>query len=185
MILYTASDYFKAMLMSGLKECGQLEIPIKGVTGDILLQLVEYCYGGEIAIDIDNVEEIIKAATMLQFTGVQEKCTDFLSTILSELNCLGIQHFANLHNVARLKGIANAFVLDHFMEVSTQDQFYQLSVDHLVALLKDDNLNVAREVDVFNALIDWVNHDPESRKQSLDILLGCVRFQHIKDSVSK
>lgn len=172
------------MFTTDMKENGQMEISINGVAGDILQQLIEYCYSGEIAIDSVNVEKIAKAATMLQFTAVEADCCEFYTPMLTAPNCLGIRRLADQHNMLQLKENAHTFVLDHFVEVSQWDEFHHLSADQLTALLKDDKINVATEEDVFNALMVWIKFDVDVRKKSLKTLLECVRFQHVKDSVS-
>lgn len=162
----------------------QSEIAIRGVDGDVLQQLIEYCYSGEITIDARNVREMTRAAMMLQFTDVQEHCAAFYSTILNASNCLSIREVADLYNISGLKGEAHYIVVKHFMEVFKGEEFVQLSVDDLAALLGDDEINVTKEEDVFEALMRWVQHDVERRKPSLGFLLDVVRFQHIGESVS-
>lgn len=184
-MLYFATEYFKVMLTSGWKESGQTEIPIKSVDGDALQLLVQYCYTGCIFIDGQNVDEMTKASTMLQFADVQQKCADYYLTILSFSNCLVIGEIADLHNMERVKTIARAFAVIGFMEVSKCDEFLRLDAKRLSVLLKEDKLKVAAEENIFNALMRWVEYDVESRKQSLETLLECVRFQHIEEAVSK
>lgn len=184
MALFAASDYFAAMFRSELQECGQKEITINGVDGDTLQQLIEYCYSGEITIDSQNIEKIAKAATMLQFAGIEKNCTEFYTTIFRAANCLGIRDMADMFNMAHLREKAHAFVLEHFLDVSKSDEFLRLDANYLSVLLKDNQLNIQSEGDVFSALMGWAKYDVEDRKRSLDTLLRCVRFKHMEDSVS-
>lgn len=184
LVLYSASAYFKTMFTTAVVEIGQQEVSIKGVDGGVLRQLIEYCYSGEIAIDSDSVEEMTKAAAMLQFTQVKKKCAKVLTSTLSASNCLGIRVLADLHKLDRLKKAAHAFALDHFVEVSRCEEFLLLDVGQISALVKDDKLNVPDEGDVFNALIGWVKYDVRNRKPSVGPLLEHVRFNDVSDSVS-
>lgn len=172
------------MFTTGRTERGQSEISIMGVDGAILQQLVDYCYSGEIVIDSTNAEGVARVAEMLQFTAAQEHCTEFYLDSLNATNCLGILEVADEYNMVRLKETAHDFIMQHFMEVSKCDEFLRLTVDQLVVLLKNDEINVQNEEDVFHTLMDWVKCDVKGRKRSLVRLLECVRFQHIKDSVS-
>lgn len=183
-VLYAANDYFRAMFAGGMKERGQLEIKIGEVDGDILERLFKYCHTGVIAIDLKDLDSMTQVANMLQFTKVKEHCAAFYSTILCASNCLGIREVAELHNMVQLKTDAHALALDQFMEVSKSNEFRQLSADQLSTLLKEDEINVSAEEDVFNALIQWIKYDVEERKKSLGTLLDCIRFKHIKESVS-
>lgn len=168
-----------------MKERGQSEILIKEVDGDVLEQLVKYCYTGEITINSAIVDELTKAATMLQFTAVQRNCAAYYSTRLCPSNSLEIRETADRHNMVQLRETAHAFILKQFMDVSKCSEFYELSAEPLAVLLKEDALNVVQEEDVFGAVMRWAKHDIENRKHLLETLLNCVRFNHIKESVSK
>lgn len=172
------------MFTGGFKELSLAEITINDVSSAILQKLIEYCYLGQITIDSVNVDEIARSASMLQFNKVLEHCSEFYQTKLSASNCIGIRYIADLLNLIELKNLAHAFVLDHFGEVSQGDEFPELNVEYLSELLKDEKINVAAEEDVFNALMRWLKYDVERRRKSLETLLECVRFQHVKDSVS-
>lgn len=185
MILYTANDYFKAMFATGSNTSGQSEILIGSVGGAVLQKLIEYCYGKKISVDSANVNEMIKAATILRFARVQAKCVQAYSKNLGVSNCLGIREVADLLNMGHLKEMAHHFALDHFVEVSKFDEFHQLSVGHLAPLLKHDEINVAKEEKIFDALIGWIKYDVRNRYQWFPILSKCVRFQLVDDSVSK
>lgn len=152
--------------------------------GAVLQQLVQYCYNGEIGIDIFSVEEMTKEANMFRFTEVHANCAAFYLKMLSASTCLGFRDIADLHNMGPLKKAAHDFVLDNFVDVSRYDEFLQMNADHLTVLLKDDEINVTSEGEVFASLMDWIKYDINGRKQSLESLLECVRFKHIKDSVS-
>lgn len=130
------------------------EIAVNGVDGDILHKLISYLLTGTITIDSENVEKMIAAASMFQFTNVEQHCVEFYLTLLSVTNCLGIRDIAELYNVGGLKRIAHAFILKHFVEVSKCDQFLHLSADYLSELLNDDEIDVAGEEEVFDALDD-------------------------------
>lgn len=187
MVLYTANNYFRTILTK--QEQGRsgniiMEISIKHIDGEILLKLIKYCYTGKIYMHSANVERIAKAATKLEFTDILLNCRQFLSSILRSSNCLEIREIAVEHNMVRLKKKAQAFLLDHFVEVSQSEKFYKLNVEQLNALLRDDEISVTSEEEVFNALMGWVKHDLGNRKQKLQGLLKCVRFQHIEHSVS-
>lgn len=185
-ILAAANVYFRALFTTQLKERGQEEISIKEVDGEPLQQLVEYCYIGKISIDSTNVDELTKAATMLQFPEVKDNCAEFYSTMLTVSSCLGIEMIADRHNMVQLRGMARGFILDHFVEVSMSDEFVLLDVEYLSALLQDDGINITSEEDTFNAMMRWVKADVnnDNRKQWLESLLDCVRFKYVKQSVS-
>lgn len=185
MVLFVASEYFKTLFSSQLNVYGQQELSINGVDSDVLEQLIEYSYTGEIAINSANVEKLTMAATQLEFAEVKDNCGEFYFNILTVSNCWRIGTIAELYSMLHLKESVHAFNLDHFVELSQCDEFLHLDVERLTILLKADELNVTSEEDVLNALMVWVKFDVEGRKPAFDILLNYIRFKHIKDSVRK
>lgn len=182
------SDYFRAMFTNEMKEHDQSEVLIHGVSGDVLNQLIEYCYTSQIDIadqDVENVLEIMKAAAMLQFTEVQDICEKRCNDLLDATNCLAIWKVASPHNIGQLARYATDYVLDHFVEVSQSDEFLQSTVDVVSEFLKHDEININEEEDVIRALLGWINYDVANRSQEFNTLLQCVRFQQIKETVSK
>ena len=67
-------------------------------------------------------------------------------------------------------------------------EFIELSFEDLQAFILDDELNVRHEEHIFQAVISWINADPENRLEHLQGLLSCIRFvlmpgHYFKESV--
>lgn len=164
---------------------GELELAVDGVDCDVLQQLIEYSYTGEITVSSANVEKLTMAATKLEFAEVKDNCGEFYFNILTVANCWRIWLIAELYNMLQLKEAVHAFNMDHFVALSKCDEFLHLDIDRLSTFLKSDEINVSGEEDVLNALMVWVKFDVEGRKQSFEALLDHIRFKYIKDSVSE
>ena len=76
-------------------------------------------------------------------------------------------------------------MIEHFSEIISSDEFYNLTNDQLSKLLQRDDLSVRCESIVFKAVIDWVKFDPEKRRRHLDHLFQCVRFHFLPPSFLK
>ena len=72
--------------------------------------------------------------------------------------------------------VATAFTCQHFMQVWKNQEFYQLDRVQLSNLLKSDDLNVPSEQEVFDALMAWVQHDPQNRTQYIPELLALIKL---------
>lgn len=175
-MLSESNSFFQKLLTTDMGH-GISEIVIRGVREEIWRQIIECCFASLASIDDANVSDTTKAAAMLQFAEILNKCAEIYSTILSPSNALGIREIAEQYNMVRLQEIAHHFILDHFVDVSKTDEFYQLSVDHLLALLEDDGINAPEEDDVFEALIKWVKYDSSHRIDPFHSLLDCIRFR--------
>lgn len=69
------------MFAAGWRESEESEITINGVRGDILQLLADFCYSGQITVDNENVDEVVAAATLLQFNEVIEICAEQYLTL--------------------------------------------------------------------------------------------------------
>ena len=77
-VLAACSSYFLAMFTHELLESGQEVVEIKDMDPDILSSLVDFAYTGLITLTIENVQEVLSAASLLQISQVQNLCCEFL-----------------------------------------------------------------------------------------------------------
>ena len=56
----------RGMFAGGLREAQQTEIAVHGVTYTALSKLLDFIYTSEIELDLDNVQEVLIAATLVQ-----------------------------------------------------------------------------------------------------------------------
>lgn len=185
-VLTASSKYFRAMFTSGMKESEKKEIPLENVSGEALRLIIQYCYTGEIEINVDNVEMLLPAASHLEFVEIEKECSKFLEIILEKnpLNCLSYYLTGFLYNFDGLMMLAKQLMCKHFMEIKDAEEFLLLEFDVLLELIGSDDLKVDREEDAFNAVMKWVNHEQSSRKQYLADLLKSIRFSQMDVTVS-
>jgi len=178
-VLAAASPYFEAMFTSGMKEEDMSVITLHGISPCTLGKLVEFAYTAEVNVNEGNVLYLLPAATMFQMNHVVEACTVFLEHQLDPSNTIGIADFASEHGCLELESKAKKFIRKHFCEVVQSEEFLTLSPCQMVSLVKQDELNVQCESEVFKAVIRWVEHDPEKRLDTLEGLLSAVRFNFL------
>lgn len=56
------------------------------------------------------------------------------------------------------------------------DEFLHLPLDELNSILLEDELNVKSEEAVWEAVLRWVNYDPDARWQHTVKLMGSIRL---------
>lgn len=54
------------MFAGGLRETQLTEIPVHGVTYTAMTKLLDFIYTSELELDLDNVQEVLVAATLVQ-----------------------------------------------------------------------------------------------------------------------
>lgn len=65
----------------------------------------------------------------------------------------------------------------YFVTVATQsDEFLHLPLEELNSIILEDELNVKSEEVVWEAVLRWVNYDPDSRWQNTVKLMGSIRL---------
>ncbi|XP_033632334.1 kelch-like protein diablo [Asterias rubens] len=175
-VLAAFSRYFYAMFTGDMLEASQSEVVMKQVDARSVEMLVEYAYTGILEIHIDTVQSLLDTAAMLQLTDVQTACSEFLKRQLHPANCLGIRNFADAHTCTDLVEASGKFAERHFTEVANEEEFLQLPKPQLAELLQCEDLNVSSEEEVYNAIMRWVYHDKEERKNDIAELLQAIRM---------
>lgn len=180
-----ASPYFKSLLTGPLCDRDKNVITIDGIAGAELEAFIEFSYTGKIDINDDNVDDVVAAATMLQFGDVENMCEEFLLEQLTESNCLGLWQLGEQYELQAVKKAALDMVLHNFDSIVKIEEFYNLKVMGLQMLLANDDVFVFSEEDIFNAVVQWVQYDEEERIESFGKLMPYVRVCQIKMTVSE
>lgn len=81
------------MFTGGLAEQAQRSVELHCINPQVLDQLMEFIYSGEIHIDQNNVQELIVAADMLELNEVVHGCTQYLKKELHPSNAIGIYRY--------------------------------------------------------------------------------------------
>ncbi|KAI1893095.1 hypothetical protein AGOR_G00140370 [Albula goreensis] len=175
-VLAACSDYFCAMFTSELSEKGKSFVDIQGLTASTMEILLDFVYTETVLVTVENVQELLPAACLLQLKGVKRACCDFLDSQLDPSNCLGIRDFAETHNCLDLMQAAELFSQKHFPEVVQHEEFMLLSQEEVEKLIKCDEIQVDSEEPVFEAVLNWVKHNRKEREPFLPDMLEFVRM---------
>lgn len=181
-MLSASSEYFLTMFTGSFEESGEKEITLASVTGDILQQLISYCYSGSVTIHRENAQGLIEAATEYQFPRVVEACTDFLITQMDPDNCIGFINFAERYELKALHEKALHAFYNHFTRSTKAAEFKEMPFGKLKEILEKDDLNVTSEVEIVDAIKLWIADDTD-RKSHLQELFEVIRLQHLDHQV--
>ncbi|KFM70569.1 Kelch-like protein 5, partial [Stegodyphus mimosarum] len=72
--------------------------------------------------------------------------------------------------------VAHNYIMDHFMDVISCEEYLILSANGVKKLLGSDMLNVPSEEKAFESLMAWINYDLPNRKKDLPSLLELIRL---------
>ncbi|XP_074442894.1 kelch-like protein 10 [Larus michahellis] len=172
MILSSCSPYFRALFSSNWSNAERKVYKIPGTSSEMMRLLMEYAYTGTVRVTDDNVESLLIAADQFNVLDIVRLCCEFLKSQLCLENCVGIWRFTGYYYCPDLREAAHEFILHHFEEVSrVSTEFVALSFNDLERLLEKDELPVKEEA-VFEAVLKWVAHDLQNRRQHVVVLLG-------------
>ncbi|XP_067281820.1 kelch-like protein 10 [Pseudorasbora parva] len=151
---------------------------IQGISSDTMSLIIQYAYAGAVQISEENVLELLVAADQFLVSDLVEACCKFLESILCLQNCIGICMFTkHFYSCSKLHRNAKLYTLQHFGEVQqASEEFLELSLEHLWEMIGQDELNVKKEEVVFEAILRWIDHSPENRREHIAELLPKVRM---------
>ncbi|XP_059185293.1 kelch-like protein 10 [Centropristis striata] len=139
--------------------------------------IIGYAYSQSLPLTEENVVEVLAAADQFLVSGMVQACSLFLEDQMCLRNCVHIWRLLDFYSLPELRNKVFLYILKHFEEIvfSTQD-LLELSLQQLAAILENDHLNVRREDVVFEAVLRWINHQPDQRRGHISELLPKVRL---------
>jgi len=182
-VLYAASEFFQAMFTTDMKERDSSEVSLQAISGVCLRQLVDFCYIKQIHVDLANADDILASAHLFGLAEVVAMCKNVYLDAVNATNALSLLAIADRYALDALLATTRTFAHDHFTDVVASEHFLDLDKNRLVELLECDAIAVDSEEDVFNALIRWIEHDEDERKQHYSSLIKCVRMSKISSKV--
>ncbi|KAM8789459.1 actin-binding protein IPP isoform 2-T2 [Rhynchonycteris naso] len=176
LVLAASSPYFAALFTAGMKESSKDVVPILGIEAEIFRILLDFIYTGIVNIAVNNVQELIVAADMLQLTEVVNLCCEFLKGQIDPLNCIGIFQFSEQIACHDLLEFTENYIHVHFLEVQSGEEFLALTKDQLIKILRSEELSIEDEYQVFLAAMQWLLKDLGRRKKYVVEVLDPIRF---------
>ncbi|XP_071783945.1 kelch-like protein 22 isoform X2 [Centroberyx gerrardi] len=148
------------MFAGGLRETQQMEIPVHGVTYMAMTKLLDFIYTSEIELDLDNVQEVLVAASLVQIEDVINFCCDFLFSWLDDTNILEMHKLADLYGLQQLDSKVHSYILRNIQTLSRTEVYRQLPPDKVFRVLCSDELEVNSENEVYEAALHY-HYSPE------------------------
>ncbi|XP_077984110.1 kelch repeat and BTB domain-containing protein 8-like [Glandiceps talaboti] len=187
-VLAACSPYFKAMFTGSLCETLMNKIELQGVDALSMKQVLAYMYSADISMDEESVEGLLQAAHMFQMQVIEDRCASYLERHLHVSNCIGVYNIATLISHTQLKAAAWDFINLNFKDLIHEEEFLQVTSELMSEVLISSNLNIPSEEMLYEALLTWYEHDPETRKHDLwkfflKLRLGFMKLTYICQEV--
>ena len=123
-------------------------VTLKDLDSAAVETIIDFAYTASICVTQENVQTLLRVATILQMNTVQRSCCEFLESQLDPTNALGIYSFAELHGCTSLKISARNYCDRHFTKVTKQEEYFLLPIDRVAWFLCHNELCVRSEIEV-------------------------------------
>ena len=177
LVLATCCDYFYDIFAASEYDSGltkQVEVP--ELSGKTLEVVLESMYTGKVKIEASNVDDLLQAASALGLFVIIDACEDFLLDNISKENCLQMLGTAFQYNLNRLTDSALEIAAKNFQTISKRQLFRSLPVEHLIPMLKRNDLEVENELEVFHRVRAWIEEDKQCRLQHAANVMSTIRL---------
>ena len=146
------------------------EVPrvlLKGISGQMLHIIVGSMYhrAGCLKLDYGLAWQLLPIGRDYELDFLLKKCFKCLAGQLSAGNAVQVMQVALRFGHQPLATAAYRYILLHFHDILVlkPECLVELTLGQLTAILADDHLNIANEMDAFLAAVFWVMYCPKSR----------------------
>ncbi|XP_028341997.1 kelch-like protein 33 isoform X3 [Physeter macrocephalus] len=174
--LACGSEFFGAMLLSGMRESQGTEVSLHTISAQDLRLLVSFAYSGVVRARWPGLLRAAQAALRYQSSSCLALCQRALAQGLNPARCLALILMAEAPGLERLWSKARHYLLTHLPAVALCSAFPSLPVACLAELLDSDELHLQEEFEAFAAARRWLAANPDTQESEAKALLRCVRF---------
>ena len=156
--------------------------------------ILNFCYSGSLNITLENIGELLHAATHLQISTVLHLCSLFLLQSCSIYNCIDIYKIAEFYSLNDVLERIHAFISKHFLSImfEAREQFEQLTYEQISEQIVRDTLEMKNyeEYDLFLMICRWMEVNLIEREKHAGDLFQLIRFmlmtpEQLSDHVRK
>lgn len=155
---------------------------LDGIDGLTLKAIVDYCYDGHIDITAENADNILHAASSMEFPAIEEMVGRFWWSQLGIQNCIEILEKAEQYCLMDLWQKALQFFGANFHKLPL-DELLNVGERILRKMLAFDEIAVTEE-QIFDFVVTWVQRNEKERAEFVPAILKMIRLKHFTPKVS-
>lgn len=106
-------------------------------------------------------------------------CGEFLMRKLSMSNCVAVHSLAHMYTLTQLAQRAAETIRRNFHKVIHNEEFFTLPFHLVRDWLCDTDITVDSEQELFEAIVKWVQQNPEEREKHFEELFALLRLPQI------
>ena len=177
-VLAAVSPFYLAMFRSGMSEVYSREktvdLAFLSVSPSAISLALEYIYGEEIEIGLENAYELLVIADYMLLNKLKNDIGSYLAESLTldrpEL-CFETRRVAETYGCKELYDTATCFINAMFYQLSQTSAFLELSLAELESYMDSDDVSLS-EKERFECILSWLAYSKEHREKDLGRLLN-------------
>ncbi|XP_066289394.1 kelch-like protein 42 [Branchiostoma lanceolatum] len=121
-VLMDTSDYFRAMLESGMRESRENSVQLQGFTAEAFRIVLDFLYESKPIKMDDKLHSVLEMAQFLQMRSI----LDYIKSKLSCENCVHLYMLADTYVISDLKETAAQLMGDNYLKFLRSEVFEEL-----------------------------------------------------------
>ena len=179
-VLAACSSYFRALFAGSFDDAHGAVCVIPDSSHSVAFSVVDYIYSGKIQILHRDVEEILSVADYFCLERLTTHCVHFMRMNITEDNCLSIKYLAERFSLKELSNELTDYIAPRFSRILTNiEATMALPFDFLTYLFQNPNFNHVNEQQIFNFLMQWVDHDYPHRQAHIKDIHLCLEVHYL------
>ena len=150
----------------------------------VLRSVLEFIYSGSISVSLSDVDELLALSSTLEIKQLGKSCLEAMQTHLDISNWFEIKQLASKHNIPDLTHAVVSYIAENFAFIKDDKRLVDLDVKDMLVVCKRCNLNGDKDVERyrFQLIVDWINHDYESRESYYAEIMQTVNPDNLDSS---
>ncbi|XP_059164125.1 kelch repeat and BTB domain-containing protein 3-like [Physella acuta] len=161
--LAASSHFFRALLMTDMKEAKEGCVTINGISLKTFQHILKSMYTGKVPLTKDNFIDIWQAADQLQIDFIVTHCEDFATKAISVENIENVVSTAKAFKSEKVLNASKSFLLNNFGIIMNDKHIMELEVKDFNELIDSRDLKVENEDWVIQTVLKWVEYRSEEK----------------------
>lgn len=177
-VIAAASPVFHAMLYGSMKESNEKEISLPSMDIETFQALMSFVYSGKVKVDSENCYKILEAAQYFNVSLLENKCVDFIASLLNSENCCAIAAIAIDKNIYSLLKKCNEFMKNssfHMYKIVHTPEFMYLPPQSIIEICNSSDIYI-KEIDLFLAIKEWLSNQHSLPEDTIKSIFKLIRY---------
>ena len=129
----------------------------------------------------ENIISFLSTANLLQLK--EALYIDFIKPFINKKNIFAFLRLSTVSSQRNLRKYLLSLIKHSFVSLSKTIEFNAIDYTFLTFIIQSSDLNVSSEIEVFEAVVSWIQYDEKSRKKFMCDLLKVVRLPLLSPEV--